>query len=192
MIIKTTTPQELYDRAMKGEPVDLIDVRTPAEVEDTCVKMARSVPLDTLDPNQVMARRSGTAAEPLYVICRSGERARKVCEKFIAAGFTNVVMVEGGTQAWVEAGLPVRRGKRTIPLDGQVRIAIGSIVLAGALLSLVHPYFLALVIFMGAGLVYSGVSGFCGLALLLAKAPWNRGGRPAACSVRADDPGMAA
>jgi hypothetical protein len=72
--------------------------------------------LDKLDPVAVMQARNGHKHEPLYVICRSGSRGQQACEKFLAAGFTNVVNVEGGTLAWAECGLPVVRGKKAISL----------------------------------------------------------------------------
>jgi len=172
MAVQTVKPQELYVRIKGGQAPELIDVRTPAEFQDTHADGARCIPLHTLDPAKIMAQHA--ASGPLYVICQSGSRGREACEKFLAAGYDNVVNVEGGLQAWAAAGLPVNRGRKTIPLDGQVRIAIGSIVLASAALSFLHPYFLAITIFMGAGLIYSGISGFCGLAMLLARAPWNR------------------
>jgi rhodanese-related sulfurtransferase len=173
MQIRTVKPSELYDRIKSGEALDLIDVRTPAEFSDTHVGVARCVPLHTLDMARLMADHP-TSTDPLYVICQSGARGQEACRKLVAAGYDNVVNVEGGISAWTAAGLPVDRGRRVVPLDGQVRIAIGSIVLASALLSLFHPYFLAITIFMGAGLIFSGISGFCGLAMLLARAPWNQ------------------
>jgi rhodanese-related sulfurtransferase len=136
---------------------------------------ARLLPLDRLDPNAVVAGRNGTAGELLYVICRSGSRAKQVCERFLAAGHHNVVCVEGGTLAWEQAGLPVKRGKKAISLERQVRIAAGLLVLLGAVLGfLVHPYFIALSAFVGAGLVFTGVTDTCGMGLLLARMPWNQ------------------
>ena len=115
-------------------------MRTPVEYREVHAADARNVPLDRLDPAAVMQARNGIEDEPLYLICRSGSRGRQACEKFLAAGFTNVVNVEGGTLACVEAGLPVVRGKKAISLERQVRIAAGSLVLLGACLGwLVHP-----------------------------------------------------
>ena len=81
-----------------------------------------------------MEARNGSEDEPLYTICRSGSRGRQACEAFHAAGFTNVVNVEGGTLAWEQAGLPVVRGKKAISLERQVRIAAGSLVVLGTAL----------------------------------------------------------
>lgn len=171
----TISPQELADRRQRGEAVELIDVRTPLEFREVHVEFARNVPLDSLDPQNVMQSRQGATSEPLYVICRSGNRAGKACEKFVAQGFDNVVNVEGGTLAWDAAGLPVKRGKTAVSLERQVRIAAGSLVLLGALLGyFVHPYFIFLSAFVGAGLVFAGVTDTCGMGMMLAKMPWNR------------------
>ena len=155
--------------------VDLIDVRTPAEFREVRAVMARNVPLESLDPHAVMKERNGTANDPLYVICHAGNRASKACQQFIDAGYTNVVNVEGGTQAWDEAGLPVVRGKKTIPLERQVRIAARFLVLLGAVLGFfVNPYFVGLSAFVGAGLLFAGITDNCGMAMLLARMPWNQ------------------
>jgi len=116
-----------------------------------------------------MQERNGSSQETLYVICRSGGRGKQACEKFLKAGFTNVVNVEGGTLACEQAGLPVVRGKKTISLERQVRITAGSLVVLVAVLSwLIHPAFIALSAFVGAGLIFAGVTDTCGMGLLLA------------------------
>jgi hypothetical protein len=86
-----------------------------------------------------------------------------------------VITVEGGTLAWDAAGLPVVRGKKTASLERQVRIAIGIIVLASSLLAVFHHrYWIGLAAFMGAGLIFSAITDFCGLALILGRMPWNQ------------------
>jgi rhodanese-related sulfurtransferase len=180
MSVTTISPRRLAELCQSGE-IDLLDVRTPVEFRELHAEGARNVPLDRLDPAAVMQGRGG---KPLYVICRSGSRGRQACERFLAAGFTDVVNVEGGTVAWAECGLPVVRGKKAVSLERQVRIAAGSLVLLGVLLGwLVHPAFLALSGFVGAGLVFSGVTDTCGMGLLPARMPWNRvKDTPADCS----------
>ena len=123
-----------------------------------------------------MADRNGSTGEPLYVICQSGGRAAKAVEQFHAAGFSNVVSVEGGTTAWETGRAAGRRGRaRSISLERQVRIGAGSLVLLGVLLGwLVHPAFFALSAFVGAGLVFAGVTDWCGMGMLLARMPWNQ------------------
>lgn len=173
----TITPDRLQELRQSGNRIDLIDVRTPAEFRAVHSEPARNVPLDRLDPPAVMAARNGNDQEPLYLICRSGSRAAKAQKKFQAAGFQDVVLVEGGTEAWEKAGLPVVRGKGAISLERQVRIAAGLLVLAGVILGWVlHPAWAALSAFVGGGLVFAGLTDTCGMAMLLAKMPWNRGG----------------
>jgi rhodanese-related sulfurtransferase len=176
MTITVIEPQELAGLCKDGKKIDLIDVRTPVEFREVHVESARNVPLDQLDAASLMQARKECADEPLYVICRSGSRGRQACEKFLKAGFTNVVNVEGGTMACVEAGLPVVRGKKAISLERQVRIAAGSLVLLGVALYFVHPAFIGLSAFIGAGLVFAGITDTCGMGMLLARMPWNQCG----------------
>jgi rhodanese-related sulfurtransferase len=180
----TITPGEIEELRRRGYAVELIDVQTPAEYREIHAEPARLVPLDSLDPDAIMRARSGSESDPLYTICRSGARGRKAAEKFHAAGYANVVNVEGGTLVWERAGLPVVRGKKTMSLERQVRIAAGSLVMLGtALGAFVHPGFLGLPAFVGAGLIFAGVTDTCGMGMLLARMPWNRAGETvAACS----------
>lgn len=172
--MQTITPAQLHERVQRGETVELIDVRTPAEFESVHVTFARNVPLDRLNPAQLAAERRGHD-RPLYVICRSGSRGNQACEKLLGAGLTGLVNVEGGTMAWEQAGFPVIRGRQTISLERQVRIAAGSLVLIGTALGFfVHPYWFGLCGFVGAGLVFAGVTDTCGMGLMLARMPWNQ------------------
>jgi len=183
-MVATITPQELQNLRQSGKAVELLDVRTPVEFREMHVAGARLTPLDRLDPPAVMAARS-SPDEPLYFICRSGSRGKQACEQFAAAGFPNVVNVAGGTLAWAECGLPVNRGKQAISLERQVRIAAGSLVLVSAVLAtFVHLYFIGLAAFVGAGLVFAGVTDTCGMGLLLARMPWNQVTDAPACAMK--------
>jgi len=191
MNVSTITPRGLAELCQTGKEIDLIDVRTPVEYRELHAGGARNVPLDRLDPAALMQSRNGCREQPLYVICRSGSRGREACAKFLAAGFSNVINVEGGTLAWVECGLPVVRGKKAMSLERQVRIAAGLLVLLGAVLGwLVHPAFVGLSAFVGAGLVFSGITDTCGMGLLLARMPWNQVKDTAApcCATKEDCP----
>jgi rhodanese-related sulfurtransferase len=175
MSTATISPSQLSELVKQGKRIDLVDVRTPVEFRDVHVEFARNIPLDQLDPAAVMRSRTAAQEEPLYVICQAGGRGRQACEQFAKAAFSNVVNVDGGTSACVAAGLPVVRGKKAISLERQVRIAAGSLVLLGvALGTLVHPYLLGLSGFVGAGLVFSGVTDTCGMGMLLSRMPWNQ------------------
>ncbi|WP_397569337.1 rhodanese-like domain-containing protein [Schlesneria sp. T3-172] len=169
------SPARFAELRQQGKSVELIDVRTPVEFREVHVDIARNVPLDQLDPAALMKSRKGSGDEPLYVVCKSGSRGQQACDKFVKAGFSNVVNVEGGTTACVAAGLPVVRGKKAMSLERQVRIAAGSLVLTGVVLGwFVHPYFYGLSAFVGAGLVFAGITDTCGMGMILARMPWNQ------------------
>lgn len=172
MSTRKITAIEFQQVLAGGSTAQVIDVRTPLEYTEVHVKEARLFPLDDLDPQTLNADKQ----QPLYILCRSGARAAKAADKLAAAGFAQPVVVEGGTLACIDAGLPVERsGKKVISLERQVRIAAGSLVFTGVLLgTLVHPAFYGLSAFVGAGLVFAGITDWCGMGLLLAKAPWNQ------------------
>lgn len=175
MSMTTITPRQLHELTQHGQTPELIDVRTPVEFREMHIAFARNVPLDRLDPATVSARPDA----PVHVICLGGGRGKQACEKLLAAGFQNVVNVEGGTRAWVQDGFPVVRGKKAISLERQVRIAAGSLVLIGVALSyFVHPYLIGLSAFVGAGLVFAGITDTCGMGIMLSKMPWNQVSTP--------------
>lgn len=150
----------------------LLDVRTPAEFEEVHVQGAINHPLTDLNPEYV--RNLVAGKRNCVLICRSGGRARQAAEKLAASGFPNLQIMSGGMQAWESEGLQVIRGRKTISLERQVRIAAGSLVFIGSLLGyLVSPAWIALSAFVGAGLVFAGVTDTCGMAMVLARMPWN-------------------
>lgn len=171
----TISAAELKSLCERGEPLELIDVRTSAEFREMHVAAARNVPLDRLDPLVLRQEVGAGFSTPLYVICQRGGRGKQACEKLATAGWTDVVNVEGGTLACEAAGVPLVRGKKTVSLERQVRIVAGALVLTGAVLTLtVHPYFAGLSAFVGAGLIFAGVTDTCGMAMCLARMPWNQ------------------
>ncbi len=172
---RTVHPHQLEELHRREPRLDLIDVRTPAEYGEVHVQFARNLPLDQLDP---AALRKTHADGPLYVICKSGSRSARACERLAAAGL-DVVSVEGGTEAWAAAGLPIVRGRKAVSLERQVRIAAGLLVLLGVSVGyFVHPIGLALAAFIGGGLVFAGVTDTCGMGMLLARMPWNKAKGP--------------
>jgi rhodanese-related sulfurtransferase len=174
--MRTIRPADLKDLLESRPSLVLLDVRTPVEFAEVHLPQARNVPLDVLAPNALVRMGALSKNDPVYLLCRTGARAEKAAEKFAKAGFEDSIVVEGGTLAWSEAELPVERGKaRVISLERQVRIAAGLLVLTGVLLGyFVNPWFIGLSAFVGAGLVFAGVTDFCGMGLLLAKLPWNK------------------
>ena len=164
------TVEEL-GRALAGPHAPLVvDVRMPAEYRSVHLDPSVSLPLDELD------RRRGELPRDreLVLVCRTGARARLAAE-----GLTDLRtrVLEGGLVAWQEAGHPVIVGKAHMSLERQVRIAAGAMACAGGVLAVaVSPWFGLLPAFVGAGLVYAGVTDRCGMAMVLAKLPYNRRG----------------
>ena len=152
-------------------PVHLLDVRTPGEFEAVHAQGALNLPMDTVDPQNLTYAKDAA----IRVICQSGGRSRQVVQRLEAAGFTNVVDIDGGTQAWESGGLPVVEGRRTMSLERQVRIVAGALVLTGVLVGhFVTPWGYGLSTFVGGGLVFAGVTDTCGMGMLIARMPWNR------------------
>ena len=174
--MKTVTPQQLHQQLQGNPGACLLDVRTPAEHSEVHVPGVHRIPLDQLDAGKLKGLSGFDANQPVYIFCRSGGRAKQAAQQLEKGGFTECHVVEGGTVAWAEAGFPVNRGAaKVIPLERQVRIAAGTIVLTGVLLGyFVHPAFIWLSGFVGAGLIFAGITDWCGMGLLLAKMPWNQ------------------
>lgn len=170
------TVQELKSLLDARADLPVIDVRTPAEFDQLHARTAVNVPLDTLTPASLAAAVPAALTEPFYILCRSGARADLASTKLESAGVARGIVVKGGTLAWQEAGFPVVEGEgRVISLERQVRIAAGSLVLTGVLLAwFVHPWFIALPAFVGGGLIFAGITDWCGMGLLLSKAGWNQ------------------
>jgi rhodanese-related sulfurtransferase len=170
--MKIISPVELQKILTAQPSTPVIDVRTPVEFAEVHVPQAQSIPLDELKPGSLPL----LTDQPVYLLCRSGQRAAKAAEKFAKEGFLQPVVVEGGTLAWIEANLPAERSAvKVISLERQVRIAAGAIVFTGVLLThFVDERFIWLSGFVGAGLVFAGVTDYCGMGLLIAKLPWNK------------------
>jgi rhodanese-related sulfurtransferase len=152
--------------------LSVIDVRTPAEFESVHARGAQLRPLHDLNPEDFTRQN-----QPVYILCKSGVRATQAAEKLLESGMKRAIVVEGGTDAWIAAGLPVERtGRNVLPLDRQMRLVAGTMIFAGSLLALlVNPAFVWIPLFMGCGLVFSAVTGICPMSNVIARMPWNRG-----------------
>ena len=173
---QTISATELGKLLNRGEKLQIIDVRTPVEYQEVHLNGAQNIPLDRLNPEEIMASRGDFQNQPLYIICRSGARGGQACQKFNAAGYSNVYNVEGGTLACVREGIAVARGKKGVPLHCQVQIITGTMVMTGVLLAifLSNQYWLLVSLAMGAGLTFSGLTNTCAMGTILARMPWNQ------------------
>jgi rhodanese-related sulfurtransferase len=150
----------------------LVDIREADEHARERIPGARLVPLSRFGSGD-FPQADGKIA---VFHCDSGNRTRQAAPQILGFGFQEVYHLDGGLQAWKRAGLPVELNREApISLMRQVQIAAGGLVLLGVLLGLwVSPWFLGLSAFVGAGLAFAGLTGFCGMARLLAVMPWNR------------------
>ena len=171
---RSISPAQLCLLLAAGNPVELLDVRTPPEFINAHVPGARLIPLDDLDIESYLKHHE--PGRPVHVLCQAGGRAAKAVEQFENHGCLDGVLVEGGTQAWIDAGFPVDRGdSKVLPLMRQVQIVVGTLSAIGAaLVLLVSPWFALIPLILGCGLLFAGLTGTCGMALLLARMPWNR------------------
>lgn len=176
--VRRATPADIHKN--KSEAL-LIDVSTPAEFRESHIDGSVLHPLSHLNPREIGRMAENKAS--CVLICRSGKRAGQAAEKLKADGISNVCILEGGIQAWEASGLPLNRGQKTISLERQVRIAAGAFVLTGAVLALtIHPAWIALSGFVGAGLIFAGITDTCGMGMLIARMPWNARSHPGARS----------
>ena len=152
----------------------LIDIREADEHAREKVIGARHLPLSKLDEADLALH----AGKPVIFHCKSGARTMNNASRLArkTGGACEAFIVEGGLDAWKKAGLPVATDRRQpIELQRQVQISAGSLALLGTVLGvMVSPWFLAVPAFVGAGLMTAGVTGFCGMAQLLMRAPWNK------------------
>jgi sulfur dioxygenase len=172
-LLRSVSAQQLAVLAGSGK-LHILDVRTPGEFASLRIAGSVNVPFERLDPPALLARFG--ADTPLYCICQTGTRSQLAADRLRAAGFTNVLHVDGGTNAWTSADLPLLRGERSvISLERQVRIAAGLISVLGIIAgALIHPAGYVVSALVGAGLVYAGVSNTCGMSVVLARLPWNQ------------------
>lgn len=165
---------DAHDLRQHLDGVRLLDVRTASEFETAHIHGSYHVPLDTLGEH--CADICGVDAE-VVLVCQSGNRARQAADKLAAAGMTNMRILEGGMNAWSAAGGDVVRGKEKWSLERQVRLVAGLIVLVSVVASIAVPGLKWVAAFVGAGLTFAAVSNTCAMGSVLARLPYNRGGK---------------
>ena len=166
VISSAETLQKLQEGSIR-----LVDIREPEEMAAVRVPGAEAAPLSiirwmTLPPAQ--------EDRPIVFTCHSGRRTTNQSDLLQGLAHGPAWQLAGGIGAWEKAGLPVQRGRKGLPMHRQIQIAAGALVLLGLAGGLAAPGMLWLSAFVGAGLVFAGVTGFCGLGRLLAVMPWNR------------------
>jgi len=170
MSLKPLSPQAARQQLDRGAV--LVDIRSDDEHAREHIAQALHVPAERLHDGSAAFQ----DAKRVIFYCRSGARTQAQAQALSACRSGDAYMLEGGLDAWKKAGLPVViDASRPIELQRQVQIVAGSLVVLGTVLgATASAWFLALSGFVGAGLVFAGVSGFCGLARVLMAMPWNR------------------
>ncbi|MDO7085664.1 rhodanese-like domain-containing protein [Pseudocolwellia sp. AS88] len=171
MKFENVTPTKAKQWLENGEAI-LIDVREPAEFATKHIQGATLLPLGKITSEDLPETN-----KKIVIYCQKGSRGNSACVKITDQNSSVVIYnLVGGIEAWQEAGNAVKEGKsKVLPLDRQVQITIGSLALASSLTGYFHdPAFMLLPAFLGAGLLFAGLSGTCGLAILMAKMPWNQ------------------
>lgn len=169
--LKEIDPQTLK-QWLENYSVTLVDVREPAEYANERIPSAKLHPLSKFKPEQVQL----PLDQKLVLYCQSGNRSAKAAQKCLEAGFSSVIHLQGGISNWKNSGYEIEKSRNApISLFRQVQIVAGSLVFVGTVLGItVSPYFLILSGFVGAGLVFAGVTNTCAMGLLLAKLPYNQ------------------
>lgn len=165
------SPKEVQRRLEAGE-IRLVDIRESEEYAEVSIPGARLIPLSIIRKHPLTE--PGAVAKPVVFTCRSGNRTREEAPLLESLVSDTAYVLDGGVAGWEKAGLPVDRTRMPLPLFRQIQIGAGSLVLVGVVGSAFwHPmYWLSALV--GAGLVFAGVTGFCGLGILLSKMPWNK------------------
>lgn len=172
MTLKTIDAKTLKTWLDSNEAI-LVDVREPAEHAAENIKGATLLPLGNVSKSTLPP----CAGKKLVIHCRKGGRGGSACEKLLAEDPSlDIYNLEGGIEAWNAAGLTVASsGKAFLPLDRQVQLTIGLLLIAGSVLgAMFSPAWFLMTGLIGAGLTVAGLTGFCGLALVMAKMPWNQ------------------
>ncbi|MBK6749408.1 MAG: rhodanese-like domain-containing protein [Acidobacteria bacterium] len=177
MTIKQASVHEINELLDGGGECQVIDVREFSEFNSERIADAQLMPLSNFEKHADEIDHT----KPVYIMCRSGNRAKNAAEKLASKGFTDIHVIEGGMVAWAGANLPVVKGDSKVwSLERQVRFTAGMLVLAGVVLSLfVSSYFLMFSALVGAGLMFSAATDTCAMGMALAKMPWNKA--PVSC-----------
>lgn len=171
-------PSEVLNKAAQNGDLCIVDVRTPAEVKSRWLPGCLQIPLHELTPERLQQAidDAGKDGSCVYLLCQGGRRAQLAAEQLSGKLSARLCVIEGGIQGLAQAGAPLQTATGgVISLERQVRIVAGLLVLTGVVLGTwVNPWFYALSGFVGAGLIFAGMTDLCAMGLLLARAPWNR------------------
>ncbi len=169
--IKKISSTDLLER-MKSDDLILVDIRSAREHQNECLASSKNIPIEEFENHNFYAER----AKIVVFYCRGGHRTSQATDLLKRQPFKEIMILEGGIMAWKAKGLTtIKSTKAPIDLMRQVQIIAGSLVVLGVILGLfISPNYILISGFVGAGLLFAGVSGFCGMARILSFMPWNK------------------
>ena len=103
---KRATPLEVTQLINRGKTT-VVDVRSAEEFAAGHLRDAKNIPLADLSTRIGELEKSKTRS--VIIVCQSGARADKAVRQLAAAGFNDVVRLDGGIAAWQAAGLPIAK-----------------------------------------------------------------------------------
>jgi rhodanese-related sulfurtransferase len=170
---RTISPAQAAE-LVESKAALLIDIREPSEHARENIAGAHLVPLSRIGAHDFVPLKAQAPTAIFH--CQGGNRTGANAAQLVQCGFERTYLLEGGIAGWKAAGLPTRLDPRQpIELQRQVQIAAGAIILLGLLLAVaVSPWFAVVIGFVGGGLLFAGLSGWCGMARLLRAMPWNK------------------
>ena len=164
--------------ANKTADMCILDVRTAAEVKAAGLADCLHIPLHELTAERLQSEiaAKGKNGAQIFLLCQAGRRAEMAAEQLQGKLNAELIIIEGGMNAVTQSNIPLAtQGKKVIPLERQVRVVAGLLIIIGAVLGTwVNPGFYGLCAFVGAGLIFAGITDICPMGMLMAKAPWNK------------------
>ena len=155
----------------------ILDVRTPAEVQAESLPHCLHIPLHELTPERLQNEmtKSGKTGSRVYLLCQAGRRAEMAADQLKGNIEADLCIIEGGMNAVKDSQIAVHKTRNSMSLERQVRITAGGLVLVGAILgATVNAYFYVMSGFVGAGLMFAGITDTCMMGMLIARMPWNK------------------
>lgn len=166
------TAEELKAKFNKSQ-IKLIDIREVDEFKVEHIANADNLPLSKFNSESL---ENSVADENVVFYCQAGNRTKQCESQLKALPIDEVMVLSGGIVAWKKLGYEVvKNAKAKLPIMRQVQMIAGILILIGAILGLtISPYFILISAFVGAGLTFAGITGFCGLANVLMLLPYNK------------------
>lgn len=146
----------------------IVDVRVPGEFHAERIPSSINIPLYDLEKR----RDELSKYEHVYLHCETGGRSEDATQILEELALHNWVNIHGGIELWRQHNLPTIKDG-AMSMQRQIMIVAGSLILIGAGLSFWKFGFIAIPLFVGAGLTFAGITNNCGLAVILRMMPWN-------------------